>query len=144
MRNQNSKSFINKPFTPEGMVIVHRGRVGRTSSGGRYTQFREKRIFEQGNLPVNTGIGKEKILAVQTKGGGQKTKVLVANVVNLYDPKTKTYAKAEIKTVTDTPANVHFVRRNIMTKGAVVETTKGKARITSRPGQHGTVNAVLV
>ena len=46
--------------------------------------------------------------------------------------------------VVENPANRHFVRRNIMTKGTVIETEKGKARITSRPGQDGTINAVLI
>ena len=36
------------------------------------------------------------------------------------------------------------VRRNILTKGAIIETDAGKAKITNRPGQEGTVNAVLV
>ncbi|MBW3022802.1 30S ribosomal protein S8e, partial [Candidatus Woesearchaeota archaeon] len=54
------------------------------------------------------------------------------------------YTKAKIKTVADSPANKHYVRRNIITKGAIVETDKGKAKITSRPGQDGTVNAVLI
>ena len=126
------------------MVIVHKGRIGRTPTGGVYKQARKKRIYEQGNLPANTGIGKQKITVSRTKAGGTKARVFVANVANVYDPKTKTYSKAEIKNVTETPANVHFVRRNIMMKGAVIDTSKGKARITSRPGQHGTVNAVLI
>ncbi|MCK4384091.1 MAG: 30S ribosomal protein S8e, partial [Candidatus Lokiarchaeota archaeon] len=35
-------------------------------------------------------------------------------------------------------------RRHILTKGAVVETELGNARITSRPGQHGTLNGILM
>jgi small subunit ribosomal protein S8e len=31
-----------------------------------------------------------------------------------------------------------------VTKGAVIETGEGRARVTSRPGQTGQVNAVLV
>ena len=31
-----------------------------------------------------------------------------------------------------------------MTKGTIIETEKGKAKITSRPGQEGSINAVLV
>ena len=44
----------------------------------------------------------------------------------------------------DSPANRHFIRRNIMTKGIIIETDKGKAKITSRPDQDGIVNAVLI
>jgi small subunit ribosomal protein S8e len=47
-------------------------------------------------------------------------------------------------TVTENPANKNFVRRNILTKGAVVATDLGKAKITSRPGQDGEVNAILL
>lgn len=31
-----------------------------------------------------------------------------------------------------------------MNKGAIIETKIGKARITSRPGQSGTINAILI
>jgi small subunit ribosomal protein S8e len=31
-----------------------------------------------------------------------------------------------------------------MTKGAIIETEMGKAKVTSRPGQDGVVNAVLL
>jgi len=46
--------------------------------------------------------------------------------------------------VLENPANRHFVRRNILTKGTIIETVKGKAKITGRPGQEGMVNAVLI
>jgi small subunit ribosomal protein S8e len=32
----------------------------------------------------------------------------------------------------------------IVTKGCIVETELGKAKVTSRPSQHGIVNAILV
>jgi small subunit ribosomal protein S8e len=35
-------------------------------------------------------------------------------------------------------------RRHILTKGAIIETELGTAKITSRPGQHGVLNAVLI
>ena len=41
-------------------------------------------------------------------------------------------------------SNPHYVTRNIMTRGAVVQTEIGLAKITSRPGQDGVINAVLV
>ena len=44
----------------------------------------------------------------------------------------------------ENPSNVNYVRRNIVTKGAVIETSEGRARVTSRPGQTGQVNAVLI
>ena len=53
-------------------------------------------------------------------------------------------SKTEIISVVENPANIHYVRRNIMTKGAIIETELGKAKITSRPGQTGTINAILI
>ena len=47
-------------------------------------------------------------------------------------------------TVLENGANSHFVRRNIITKGAIVETEIGKAKITPRTGQKGIVNGVLI
>mgnify|MGYP001764684047 CR=1 FL=1 len=53
-------------------------------------------------------------------------------------------AVEEIENVVDNPSNVNYARRNIITKGAVIETSAGRARVTSRPGQTGQVNAVLL
>jgi small subunit ribosomal protein S8e len=51
---------------------------------------------------------------------------------------------AEIENVAENAANPNYARRNIVTRGAVIETSEGRARVTSRPGQDGQVNAVLV
>jgi len=126
------------------MAIVHRGRIGRGPTGGRYKSARGKRLFERGSPATLTKIGKEKIVVIGTKGGNEKRKVLVAQTANVFDPKSKKFSKATVKIVTACPANRHFVRRNIIVKGAVIETDKGKARVTSRPGQDGVINAVLV
>ena len=105
---------------------------------------RDKRKYEMGSLPTLTKIGKQKITVHKTKADTRKMKVLVAQFANVLDPKTKKFVKAAIKTVDECPANRHFVRRNIVVKGAVITTEAGKAKVTSRPGQDGTVNAVLI
>jgi len=125
------------------MVIVHR-RSRRKSTGGRYHYVRGKRRYEMGRLPASTKIGKTKRVMISTKGGNTKTRLLTSTTANLLDPKTKTYSKAAISTVVETPANRHFARRNIITKGTIIQTDKGKAKVTSRPGQDGVVNAILI
>ena len=126
------------------MVIVQ-NRPLRKPTGGRYGKlYRMKRKYEIGRAPALTGLAEQKIETIRTKGGGKKTKVFASNKANVLDPKTKTCKVVMIKTVSLNPANQHYQRRNIMTKGAIIETELGKARITSRPGQSGTVNAVLV
>jgi len=126
------------------MVVTHKGRKGRKESGGKYKSARSKRNFEKGNRPVLTSIGRQKRKKVRTRGSKVKIKTLSVDSVNLFDPKAKAFSKAKIKKVVETPANRHYVRRNILTKGAIIDTEKGKARITSRPGQNGSVNAVLI
>jgi len=119
-------------------------RSKRKPTSGRYTAARGKRIFEKRGAATLTKVGEKKIKGVKTRGGGIKHKLLMVNEANIYDPKTKKYAKVKIKGALENSANRHFVRRNILTKGSVIDTDKGKAKITSRPGQEGMVNAVLV
>jgi len=126
------------------MVIVQRRRTGRKPTGGRYTQYRGKRNFEAGSEASLPRVGAVETQVKKLRGGGEKTHLVQGNVVNLFDPKTKKYTKATAKIVTDNKANRQFVRRNVLTKGSVIETDKGKARVTNRPGQEGSINAVLV
>ena len=125
------------------MVITH-SRGKRKKSGSRYKDYRKKRLNEMGRLPALTKIGKKKVRMIRAKGSNMKQRLLDAETANLLDPKTQKYEQVKIKTVADNPANRHFVRRNIMTKGAIIDTDLGKAKVTSRPGQEGAVNAVLL
>lgn len=126
------------------MVITH-ARSKRKVTGGRYLSARKKRLGETGNEPTLTRVDeKKKMKVVRTRGGNDKQRLLRGNIANLYNPKSKKYEKVVIKTVAESPANRNYIRRNIMTKGSVIETEKGKARVTSRPGQDGIINAVLI
>ena len=125
------------------MAIVQ-ARSKRKASGGRYTSTLSKRKHMIGRLAAMTKVGVAKLKLVRTKGGGEKAKLFSIDVANVLDPKTKKATKAKIKNVVENPANRYFVRRNIITKGTIIETEKGKAKVTSRPGQDGTVNAVLI
>lgn len=125
------------------MVLIQ-SRSKRQVSGGRYKPYRKKRLYEKGNLPSLTKIGKKDLKNIRGRGGNLKPRLFKVENANLLDKKTKTYSKVKIKSVVESPSNRHFVRRNIITKGTVIETEKGKAKVTSRPGQDGTVNAVLI
>jgi len=116
----------------------------RKPSGGRYKDYRKKKQYELGREPAFTKLGKKKVQTIRTMSANMKLRMLSADTANLFDPKTKSFKQVKIKTITDNPANRHFIRRNIMTKGSVIDTELGKARITSRPGQDGVINAVLI
>ena len=125
------------------MVIIQ-ARSKRKVTGTIYKSARSKRLFERGGAPAMTKLGEKKVRVVKTKGDGRKVKNLQANTINVFDPKDQKHYNVKITAIVENVANPNFVRRNIMTKGTVIETEKGKARITSRPGQFGSVNAVLI
>jgi small subunit ribosomal protein S8e len=116
----------------------------RKNSGGRFRAIRKKRLYEIGREPALSKIGAFKKSNIRITGGNRKSWIISSNVINVTDPKTKKAVKATIKTVTDNPANRQYIRRNILTKGTIVDTDLGKARITSRPGQEGSLNGVLI
>ena len=114
----------------------------RKVTGGRYGKmYRKKRQYEVGSSPIYTKMEDRRVKTVRVGGGNIRQKLLACNVVNLMTKEGKC-VQAKIKTVKGNPANKNFVVRNILTKGSIIETDKGKARITNRPGQEGTVNAV--
>jgi small subunit ribosomal protein S8e len=126
------------------MVVIQR-RSKRKPTGGRYhAGGRGKRRFEMGRRPTLTRLEETKNKVIKVKGGRTKTKLLTSKTANLLDTKTNKHVKATIETVIETPANRHFARRNIITKGTIIQTDKGKAKVTSRPGQDGIVNAVII
>ena len=120
-------------------------RANRKLSGGRYTTSdRSKRKKELNRYPANTKISEAiKSKTIRACGGNVKRKLLSGNSVNVVDKKGKA-SKTTLTNVIENAANPHLVRRNILTKGAIIETKLGKARISNRPGQEGCINAVLV
>ena len=120
------------------------GRTSTKFTGGKYKNFRSKRRSEIGREPTLTRINTPQRKVLRVRGGNVKVAILNDSVANVYDPKGKKTVKTKIVTVKENPANPHFVQRNIMNKGTLIETEVGMARITSRPGQDGVINAVLV
>jgi small subunit ribosomal protein S8e len=116
----------------------------RKKSGGKKHIFRGKRAIEMGSDPAETIVGQPRISKKRGRGNNLKLRALSVNSVNVTDPATGKSQKTEIRSVVKNPANVDYQRRGVITKGAVVETPLGQALVTSRPGQHGIINAVLI
>ncbi len=119
-------------------------RSKRKPTGGRYVPMRSKRLRELARLPTLTRVGERLIKTMRKRGGKTKTISITDTTANVFDPKTKKYSKVKIEQVVENPANRHFVRRNILTRGTIIKTSKGNAKILSRPGQEGVVNAIFV
>ena len=125
-------------------MAISQKRSLRKVTGGRYRAFSNKKKHNKGSLPAFTGLGALSAKQRRTRGGHVNTFLLSSNIVNVLNPKTRKCQKTELVTVVDSPANRHFVRSNIITRGTIVETKLGKVKITSRPGREGSLNAVLI
>jgi len=119
-------------------------RSKKKPTGGRLQRVRKKVRNDRGSLPIETRIGPRKVTRDRCEGGNVKLKLSSVEKVNVADPKTGKIKRVKVLSVKENKANPHYVRRNIVTKGAMIETEAGLARVTSRPGQQGIANAVLV
>jgi small subunit ribosomal protein S8e len=118
------------------------GRSLRKRTGGRRRPSRDRKRHELGREPAETTVGDQRLRTVDARGAGEKVRALSTDVAAVaVDGET---VRAEITNVVENPANVNYARRNIITKGAIIETAEGRARVTSRPGQTGQVSAVSV
>ena len=117
-------------------------RSRRTKTGKLLKKSSKKFKRNRGRDFLPAHIGARRVEKSRTKGGGEKSILMAADVANvIVNGKAQ---KAKIVTVSGNAADSRFVRRNIITKGAIIQTELGKARVTSRPGQDGVINAVLV
>jgi small subunit ribosomal protein S8e len=116
----------------------------RKVTGGRRRPAQKKRRADIGGAPADTHIGETRTRMVRTYGGNHVIMALRANYANVTNPKTGETKKVKIETVEKNTANPNYVRRNLLTKGAVIKTEIGSARIMSRPGQDGIINATLL
>ena len=125
-------------------MAISQGKSTRSPSGARNVANRGKRKSELGRDPAETRVDEKRLRKIRTRGGYEKLRLAAANKINLTDAKSGKTQVTDILGVIENDANPNYVRRNIVTKGAVVETPEGNAKVTSRPGQDGVVNGILI
>ena len=125
-------------------MAISQGKSTRSPSGARNVANRGKRKSELGRDPAETRVDEKRLRKIRTRGGNEKLRLAAANKINLTDAKSGKTQITDILGVIENNANPNYVRRNIITKGAVVETPEGNAKVTSRPGQDGVVNGILI
>jgi small subunit ribosomal protein S8e len=124
---------------------IYQGNDFRKTSGGRKRPHRHVRKYELGRFPTLTVVSStEKRVKVRARGGNVKVKVRRAAYANVVNPADGSSRKAKILRVAETSANREYARRIIIVKGAIIETEIGLAKVTSRPGQDGVINAILI
>ena len=107
---------------------------GRKISGGKYHAHRKQKLYERQSQERHTTLGDTKNKILRVRGGNTKVILLKSDIVNVLVEKGKT-KQAEIINVEETPQNRFMARQNRLAKGAIIETSLGKARITNRPSQ---------
>jgi len=116
----------------------------RKPTGGKRHPYRKRRRYERGSFPTETALGEHRTKLDRRRGGNIKVRLVSTKWVNVSDPETGETKKAEIIRVIRNPANVDYDRRGVITKGAILETSLGMVRVTSRPGQEGVLNGILI
>ncbi len=125
---------------------VYQWRDKKKPSGGKRSwYYKVKRKYAYGRYFIPTVLsGSDVRVKIRVRGGNEKVRLRKVSTAIVSDPETGKSQKARILRVLETPANREYSRRNIIVKGTVIETSVGKAVVTSRPGQNGIVNAVLL
>ena len=119
-------------------------RSRRKYTGKKYKHFHKKRKRELERPPINTVIGTERSKKQRVMGGNTKIKLFASYSINITDPSTNKTSHVKILKFESNEASKDLNRRHILTKGAIVETELGRAKITSRPGQDGILNGILI
>ena len=126
------------------MPLYHQKREGRTATGAKFIpHYKVKKKCHMGGNPIYTKLSdKDERKIIRTKGGGIKVKLKKALYANVL---TKDgYKKVKILDVVENKAHRLFKMRNIITKGAIIKTEIGLAKVVSRPSQDGVINAILI
>ena len=116
----------------------------RKPSGGRKVRARGKRSTEISTEKQLALIGESKKKIYRRTGGNTLVRVLAADKVSINNPKTGKTTLGTIENVVENESDPNYVRRNVLVKGAIIETDKGRVKITSRPGKDGVINGVLL
>lgn len=119
-------------------------RSRRKYTGKKYKHFRKKRKRELERPTIYTVIATEKKKKLRTMGGNIKFKLFSTKFINVTDLSNNKTSKVKILRYESNSASKDLDRRHILTKGAIVQTELGKARVSSRPGQHGVLNGILI
>ena len=116
----------------------------RKLTGGRTKHFRSRRAYEKDGYAAETLLGETESAPRRQRGGNSKSSLKFAEAANVLDKTSGRTQKVKITRVLENPANRDYERRGVITKGALIDTELGNARVTSRPAQDGVINALLV
>ena len=106
---------------------------GRLKRPNRYRGKRKTEISSENQFAYVGEVDKSK--AYRKRAKSQTMRVQSARHINVNDPKEGKTVRATINSVAENDADPNYVRRNIITKGAITDT---------EVGMHGVVSGVLL
>jgi small subunit ribosomal protein S8e len=115
---------------------------GRKYTGGRKIPMRSRRKFELDRYPNEAVIGSNLEVTRRVRGDNRKMALKTVEFANVSNYEEKKTTRSKILRVMKNTANKDYERRGVITKGTVIETELGLARVVSRPGQVGLINAI--
>jgi small subunit ribosomal protein S8e len=113
-------------------------------TGGKRRPNRSRRAFEADDYPFEPVVGETARSPKRTRGGSLTYGLRAAAEANVFDGSSGKTVKSKIVRVSVNKANREYERRGVITRGAVIETELGSAKVTSKPSNDGVVNAVLI
>jgi small subunit ribosomal protein S8e len=117
---------------------------GRKYTGGKIIPMRNRRKSEIDRYPNEAVIGSNVELTRRVRGDNSKMALKTVEFANVSNAEENKTTRSKILRVIKNTANKDYERRGVITKGTVIETELGLARVISRPGQVGLINAVHV
>jgi len=115
---------------------------GRKHTGGRKIAMRSRRKYEIDRYPNEAIVGSNVKVKRRVRGDNNKIAFKTVEFANVSNPEEKKTTKSKILRVIKNTANKDYERRGVITKGTLIETELGLARVVSRPGQVGVINAI--
>ncbi len=137
--------LFSTPVALGEILSYYQGNDLRKPSGGLKGRHRKiKRKYELGSAPTLTKIGSEERRKIErVYGGNFKIRLKEALYINVALP-DGSVKKVRILEVVETPENPQHAKSGIVSRGSIVKTGLGLVKITSRPGQDGVLNGVLI
>lgn len=127
------------------MDQYHKSHAKKVSAGtgGMRRKFKDKKLAHYGGAFTSTKVATKDEVRTSTRGRGANRKNRLKKALYVNAVTDKGMKKAKILGVVESP-NPEYVRQNVITKGAVLNTDIGKVKVTNRVGQDGVVNGVKV
>ena len=126
------------------MPMWHSDQNKKKVTVGKRKPYRTRRPIDVGGYPTETRLGVAIRKVKKIRGSAQKIKLLKESYANVSNLVTRKTVKVPIAEIIENTANIDYNRRRVITRGAVIDTSIGRAVVTSRPGQDGVINAVLL